>query len=203
MVISSNAENWLKENLDISIDHEISPQKSIIIPDDQSYLKASAKKNKSLRPSSARHSSARSAWGESDVPRQREKSNDGSRPMSAYSKGAASSKGFREMNFGFIMMQSREIYDKRNFISETVRKQKGGSLRDLISPSDLLIILRKCGVDTQINIVKGVLMELGYEQSGSVCNLLEFFKSLRAFLNINAENDDDIKSFYMLSTAST
>lgn len=46
-------------------------------------------------------------------------------------------------------------------------------------------------------------MELGYEQSGSVCNLLEFFKSLRAFLNINAENDDDIKSFYMLSTAST
>ena len=78
-----------------------------------------------------------------------------------------------------IMLIANDIFKHRQALSESVTK---GSLRDLLTSSEIQVLLKRLGIFVDIGHLKAVLKELGFNWNGKACSLVSLFQACQTLL---------------------
>ena len=77
-----------------------------------------------------------------------------------------------------LMLIANDIHRNRQTISDVVTSSTKGNLRDMLSSSELLQILKKIGMYLEIGHLKCLLKELGFNWNGKSCSLVTLFQQV-------------------------
>ena len=105
------------------------------------------------------------------------------RPMSAYSRGTAGSRMTNVPEVGRIRLTiiANDIYKNRSIITEH-QKAEQSNLREMLSSSEILQLLRRVGIHLEIGVLKALLKELGFQWNGKACSMMSLFAKISDFI---------------------
>jgi hypothetical protein len=81
-----------------------------------------------------------------------------------------------------LMLIANDIFRNRQAITDVVISNPKGSLREMLSSSEILQILKKIGIYLEIGHLKSLLKELGFNWNGKSCSLVALFQQVQLFI---------------------
>jgi aspartate-semialdehyde dehydrogenase len=115
--------------------------------------------------------------------------------MSAATRSIANSFVSRlpQVNRLKIRMIMESIFKNRQAITEALNQSKHG-LRNVISSSEILKVLKQANIFVDIVNVKQLLQELGFSFNGPACSFLDLFAKIKATLQGLEQNGLEVDS---------
>lgn len=75
-----------------------------------------------------------------------------------------------------LMLIANDIHRNRQVITDVISSLPKSSLRDMLSSSEILQILKKAGIYLEIGHLKSLLKELGFNWNGKSCSIVTLFQ---------------------------
>ncbi len=106
--------------------------------------------------------------------------------MSAYSRisgvsGASRMTNLPEVSRMKLQIVANDIYKARTAVTEVLQKHKM-SLRNTMSSSEMMSVMRKSGMHMDIVNLKSMLRELGFNWNGPSCSFYDLFQRVKTYI---------------------
>jgi len=204
--LTGDAEEWLKHNLNISLAEVMSPNHQT---QSQGRLRSASNvymrggglnRYSSMRPQDLKQreqsqltEAHKAAFDKQS--QQHSLQSGARRPMSAATRSIANSFVSRlpQVNRLKIRMIMESIFKNRQAITEALNQSKHG-LRNVISSSEILKVLKQSNIFVEIVNVKQLLQELGFSFNGPACSFLDLFAKIKATLQGFEQNGLEVDS---------
>lgn len=117
--------------------------------------------------------------------------------MSAVSRATSSSRITSVPDIGRmkLMIIANDIFKNRSAITEVLGRIKT-SMRDTLSSSEIMQILKKTGIFIEISNVKALLKELGFNWNGPACSFIDLFQGCKSFIYGKTEEEDKNNAYF-------
>ena len=210
--VTGDAEGWLKSNLNISVqDMVLQPQHLERVQSAQAGSRV-LQRYGSLRPEDLK----RKSWAlQSGLTEHNKAAFDqiseqkngpvAKRPMSAASRITSNSRmtSIPELGRMKLMLIANDIHRNRQVITDVISSLPKSSLRDMLSSSEILQILKKAGIYLEIGHLKSLLKELGFNWNGKSCSIVTLFQQVQLFIYGQTQHEERTGNYFTQPSGTT